>query len=115
MTASEIEVTWQDKRAIGIGLVQRGQWAVVGTVRQLDTDGSHSAAAAAGVEVGCVLSAINGRSALLVPYSSVIALLKTWEPPLTMRFRRTVRWAGILTKQPASINELTMQGKLKGT
>ena len=66
------------------------------------------------VKVGSVIHAINGELVALKPYNSVMALLRQEVRPLVVTFRQAPEKAGTLTKQPTSIVNDTVKGKMKG-
>jgi hypothetical protein len=82
------EVVYDEKRPLGMALKPVGEWAVVSAVKP------H-----AGMFVSSYLVAIQGESVVLTPYREVIQMLSSWEPPLTLRFRRQPSLSGYLYKQ----------------
>ena len=85
-TKMEYEVTYESRRSLGISLERSNEWGVVKV-------------APPEVEVGSVLTRVNGESVLLRSYAEAMQCLKhaTW--PLTMRFRKAVSKEGYLLKR----------------
>lgn len=85
-TKMEYEVTYESRRSLGISLERSNEWGIVKV-------------APPEVEVGSVLTRVNGDSVLLKTYAEAMQCLKhaTW--PLTMRFRKAVSKEGYLLKR----------------
>lgn len=87
------EARFTEKASLGIVFERCGEWAIIKTsTRQ----------SATGIEVGSVLSAVNGESVVLENYHNTISKLKDWQPVLRLGFRRVPRKEGFLLKESKS-------------
>ena len=85
-------ITYPVKRALGIVLAQVGHWAVVKFSPTTQPD----------LEVGSVLSGVNGRPTLHLRYKEAMNLLVGASWPLQLSFRRPPHLDGMLDKRPRS-------------
>jgi hypothetical protein len=85
------DIVFATKTALGMTLEQHAEW---GFVKLATGIGAQS-----GIEIGSVLTAVNGESVILKQYSEAASLIKGWEPPLTLRFRRAPIKQGALTNE----------------
>jgi PH domain len=87
------DVTFHEKRSLGVVFERTGEWAVIK---------SSNEAHVSGIQVGSVLTKINGRSIILEKYQDTIEVLKGWQPPLTLTFRKAPTKSGFLLKESKS-------------
>jgi hypothetical protein len=78
------------KSALGFNVKRRGDWAVISAV----DDQSHSDNE---ITVGSVLYSINNKPVLLESYEETIQSLKSWTPPMTLRFFHPPSYRGPLS------------------
>jgi len=86
-----LTVTIEEKRSLGITFERAGEWAIVKAAK-LDS----------GIPIGAVLSQINNNSTILATYAATIDQLKSWMPPLSLRFRLPPCKYGYLLKESKS-------------
>ena len=94
-------VTYPVKRALGIVLAQVGHWAVVKFSPQTQPD----------LEVGSVLSAVNGTPVMRLKYKQAMKLVVSATWPLQLSFRRAPSLEGTLHKRPRSKSNTTYRAR----
>ncbi len=82
------EKLFEVKQSLGVTLAQHGEWAVVKVSNEAES----------GISIGSVLSGVNGRSVITSSYKDAVELLRGWQPPLTLTFRRAPSKSGVLSK-----------------
>ncbi|CAE7505751.1 unnamed protein product, partial [Symbiodinium microadriaticum] len=80
------DVSFHEKRPLGVVFEKSSEWAII----------KHSNSRATGVHIGSVLTSINGQSCMLSTYTRSKSLLRGWQPPLHLGFRRAPHKAGYL-------------------
>jgi hypothetical protein len=72
------DVVFNMKRPIGVTLEQHGEWAVVKLVTNAQEQ----------VEIGSVLTKVNGQNVMLDSYHTTVGRIRGWTPPMTLTFRK---------------------------
>jgi hypothetical protein len=72
------DVVFNMKRPIGVTLEQHGEWAVVKLVTNVQEQ----------VEIGSVLTKVNGQNVMLDSYHTTVSRIRGWTPPMTLTFRK---------------------------
>lgn len=91
-----ITITVAEKKPLGITFERAGEWALVKVAKE-----------EAGVPAGAALSMINTHSTVLATYASTIEQLKSWLPPLSLKFRLPPQKVGFLLKESRSRRDPT--------
>lgn len=86
-----LTITITEKKPLGITFERANEWAIVKSTK-----------GEGGIPIGAALSQINDKSCILAPYNGTIELLKSWMPPLTLRFRLPPGKFGYLLKESRS-------------
>ena len=86
-----LTITITEKKPLGITFERANEWAIVKSTK-----------GEGGIPIGAALAQIDERSCMLASYNSTIELLKSWMPPLTLRFRLPPSKFGYLLKESRS-------------
>ena len=84
------DIVYNKKCRIGLQTQKRGNWAVVNRLMP---------GAPNEVQVGDVITRVNGQSVVLATYEETLGRIKGWQPPLKLTMRRAPTKAGVLSKK----------------